>query len=196
MKPNQKSEQQERLQFFLRNLLRGLIWLAVVVGGYFYLEANYDITLKGVLGDLYDQPTIIYSIFFVSEAVFGIIPPELFMIWALRDGLIGQYILNVAALSVISYIAGMLGYYVGSHFSTTQFYRTVQKNYLGRFEKHLNRFGGFLVIVAALTPLPFAGICMLMGTVKYPYRRFLAFATMRFARFVVYAIVIWEAHIL
>ncbi|WP_258099632.1 YqaA family protein [Marinoscillum pacificum] len=196
MELNQENERQERIRFFLRNLFRGLIWLAVVVGGYFYLEANYDITLKGILGDLYDQPVIIYSIFFVSEAVFGIIPPELFMIWALRDELIGQYILNVMALSVISYVAGMLGYYIGSHFSTTQFYRTVRKNYLGRFEKHLNRFGGFLVIVAALTPLPFAGICMLMGTVKYPYRRFLLFATFRFARFVVYAMVIWEAHIL
>ena len=196
MELNQENERQERIRFFLRNLFRGLIWLAVVVGGYFYLEANYDITLKGILGDLYDQPVIIYSIFFVSEAVFGIIPPELFMIWALRDELIGQYILNVIALSVISYVAGMLGYYIGSHFSTTQFYRTVRKNYLGRFEKHLNRFGGFLVIVAALTPLPFAGICMLMGTVKYPYRRFLLFATFRFARFVVYAMVIWEAHIL
>lgn len=196
MELNQENERQDRIRFFLRNLFRGLIWLAVVVGGYFYLEANYDITLKGILGDLYDQPVIIYSIFFVSEAVFGIIPPELFMIWALRDELIGQYILNVMALSVISYVAGMLGYYIGSHFSTTQFYRTVRKNYLGRFEKHLNRFGGFLVIVAALTPLPFAGICMLMGTVKYPYRRFLLFATFRFARFVVYAMVIWEAHIL
>lgn len=196
MERNQQNERQDRIRFFLSYLLRGLIWLAVVVGGYFYLEANYDITLKGILGDLYDQPVIIYSIFFVSEAVFGIIPPELFMIWALREEALGYYILNVTALSLISYIAGMLGYYIGSHFSTTRFYRTVRKNYLRRFEKHLNRFGGFLVIVAALTPLPFAGICMLMGTVKYPYRRFLVFATFRFARFVVYAMVIWEANIL
>ncbi len=196
MELNQENERKDRIRFFLSYLLRGLIWLAVVVGGYFYLEANYDITLKGILGDLYDQPIIIYSIFFVSEAVFGIIPPELFMIWSLRDEILSHYILNIGALSVISYLAGLLGYFIGSHFSTTQFYRTVRKNYLGRFEKHLNRFGGFLVIVAALTPLPFAGICMLMGTVKYPYRRFLLFATFRFARFFVYAIFVWEAHIL
>ena len=196
MELNQENERKDRIRFFLSYLLRGLIWLAVVVGGYFYLEANYDITLKGILGDLYDQPIIFYSIFFVSEAVFGIIPPELFMIWSLRDEILSHYILNIGALSVISYLAGLLGYFIGSHFSTTQFYRTVRKNYLGRFEKHLNRFGGFLVIVAALTPLPFAGICMLMGTVKYPYRRFLLFATFRFARFFVYAIFVWEAHIL
>ena len=188
MEVNPQTERNDKIRFFLRNLFRGLIWLVVVVGGYFYLEANYDITLKGILGDLYDQPAIIYGIFFVSEAVFGIIPPELFMIWSLRDELLSLYIFHIIGLSTISYVAGILGYYIGSHFSTTQ-------NYLGRFEKHLNRFGGFLVIVAALTPLPFSGICMLMGTVKYPYRRFLAFSTLRFVRFIVYAMIIWEANI-
>ena len=58
MELNQENERRERIRFFLRNLFRGLIWLVVVVGGYFYLEANYDITLKGILGDLYDHPTI------------------------------------------------------------------------------------------------------------------------------------------
>lgn len=196
MQSNETSERNERIRFFLRNLIRGLIWLAVIVGGYFYLESHYDFSLKSMLGDLYDKPVIIYLIFFVSETVFGIIPPELFMIWALRNELLLQYILYVLGLAVISYLAGIIGYYIGSHFSTTQLYLTIRKNYLGRFEKHLNRFGGFLVIVAALTPLPFSGICMLMGTVKYPYRRFLFISLSRLLRFVVYAIVIWEAHIL
>ncbi|MEQ8552662.1 MAG: hypothetical protein RIC53_08420 [Cyclobacteriaceae bacterium] len=196
MQANESSERNERIKFFLRNLFRGLIWLAVVVGGYFYLESHYDFSLKGVLGGLYDQPVMIYLIFFVSETVFGIIPPELFMIWALRDELISHYIFYVLGLAVISYFAGIIGYYIGSHFSTTQLYLSIRKNYLGRFEKHLNRFGGFLVIVAALTPLPFAGICMLMGTVKYPYRRFLFISLTRLLRFIVYAVIIWEANIL
>ncbi|MEQ9302791.1 MAG: hypothetical protein RJQ14_02665 [Marinoscillum sp.] len=196
MQSNESSERNERIKFFLRNLFRGLIWLAVVVGGYFYLESNYDFSLKGLLGGLYDQPVVIYLIFFVSETVFGIIPPELFMIWALRNELVLQYIFYVLGLAVISYFAGIIGYYIGSHFSTTQLYLTIRKNYLGRFEKHLNRFGGFLVIVAALTPLPFAGICMLMGTVKYPYRRFLFISLTRLLRFIVYAVIIWEANIL
>ncbi len=196
MERNQQNHNKERVRFFLANLFKGLIWLGVVVGGYFFLESHYDITLKGILGDLYDHPEIIYPIFFVSEAVFGIIPPELFMIWSLRDGLLESYILNVIALSVISYLAGLLGYYVGFHFGTTRFYRTIRITYLRRFEKHLNRFGGFLVIVAALTPLPFSGICMLMGTVKFPIKRLSLFATVRFVRFMVYAAVIWEAHIL
>lgn len=186
----------ERNRFFLRNLIRGLIWLAVIVGGYFYLKSNYDITLESILGPLYDKPVVIYLIFLASEVIFGIIPPELFMIWSLRNELLSQYILNVAGLSVISYLAGMIGYYTGSHFSNTQLYKTLQKNYLGKFEKHFTRFGGFLVVVAALTPLPFSGICMLMGAVKYRYRSFLIISTTRFLRFAAYGLIVWEANIL
>lgn len=191
-----KKENAERTSFFLRNLLKGLIWLAVIVGGYFYLKNHYNFTLESVLGPLYDKPVIIFLIFFGSEVIFGIIPPELFMIWALRNELIMQYALNVAGLAFISYCSGGLGYYIGSHFGNTQLYQTLKKNYLGRFEKHFSRFGGFLVIVAALTPLPFSGICMLMGAVKYPYRRFLIISTTRLLRFVVYASVIWETNVL
>lgn len=186
----------ERTRFFLRNLIRGLIWLAVVVGGYFYLKSHYDITMEGMLGPLYDKPVIIYLIFLASEVIFGIIPPELFMIWALRNELLIQYILNIAALSMISYFAGFIGYYLGSHFSNTQLYKTLQKNYLGKYEKHFSRFGGFLVVVAALTPLPFSGICMLMGAVKYPYREFMLISTTRFLRFAFYAMIVWEANVL
>ncbi|MEQ8581913.1 MAG: VTT domain-containing protein [Marinoscillum sp.] len=195
MQPDQQREAMERTRFFLKNLFRGILWLAVIVGGYFYLKANYNFSLEGVLGPLYDKPLVIFGIFFTSETIFGIIPPELFMIWSLRNEVLQQYILNVVGLSVLSYLAGIIGYYIGSHFSTTQLYRTLQKNYLAKFEKHVNKFGGFLVIVAALTPLPFAGICMLMGAVKYRYRRFLVISMTRFLRFMVYAIIIWEANI-
>jgi len=195
MQPDEQREAMERTRFFLKNLFRGILWLAAIVGGYFYLKTNYNFSLEGVLGPLYDKPFVIFGIFFTSETVFGIIPPELFMIWSLRNEVLQQYILNVAGLSVLSYLAGIIGYYIGSHFSTTQLYRTLQKNYLAKFEKHVNKFGGFLVIVAALTPLPFAGICMLMGAVKYRYRRFLLMSMTRFLRFTVYAIIIWEANI-
>jgi membrane protein YqaA with SNARE-associated domain len=191
-----KKENAERTSFFLRNLLKGVIWLAVIVGGYFYLQNHYTFSLEDVLGPVYDKPFVVYSIFLTSEIIFGIIPPELFMIWSLRNEVLSDYIANVAALSAISYVSGMLGYYIGSHFSTTKLYATIKNNYLGKFEKHFARFGGFLVIVAALTPIPFSGICMLMGAVKYPYRKFLVIATSRFLRFAVYAFIIWETNIL
>lgn len=195
-KENEKRESMEKTYFFLRNLIKGLIWLGIIVGGYFYLEANYDITLEGILGPLYENTAAIYSLFLFSEVVFGLIPPELFMIWSLKEESLTYYIQNVIALSAVSYLAGMIGYYFGSKFSYTKLYKTIQARYIGKYEIYFNKFGGFLIVVAALTPVPYSGVCMLMGAVKYDFKMFLLICISRFLRFFAYAWVVWEANIL
>lgn len=189
-------EAQDRTRFLLKNLAKGLIWLIVIVGGYFFLRQNYNFTLEDLLGPLYHKPFWMFSIFFLSEVIFGIIPPELFMLWSLRDEILLDYVGHIALLAGLSYSAGIMGHYIGAHFSTTPLYRSLRKNYLGQFEKHINRYGGFLIIVAALTPLPFSAICMLMGATKYPMKRFLSMSLTRVLRFAVYAAIVWKANVL
>ncbi|MEM9896212.1 MAG: VTT domain-containing protein [Bacteroidota bacterium] len=183
-------------RFLVSNLLKGLVWLIIIVGGYFYLKKNYDFTLEAILGPVYDQPTIVYLLFLASEVIFGIIPPELFMIWSLRNEVLSDYISNIFALSIISYLSGVLGFLIGQYLNNTQFYKQMKKRVFGKFETHLNNFGGFLVIVAAVTPIPFSGIAMLVGSVRYPFRKYLVFSLFRFVRFLVYSVIVWEAHIL
>ncbi|MFY0687838.1 MAG: VTT domain-containing protein [Cyclobacteriaceae bacterium] len=192
---DQKKGFSDRAKFLLRNLLKGLLWLAVLVTAYIYVKRNYGFDLEVIMGPLYEQPVAIFSIFLISEVVFGIIPPEFFMIWSLRHEALSLYIENVLALTLISYAAGMIGYYLGSKFGGSKWYRLLKMKVFGKFEKHFNQYGGFLVVVAALTPLPFSGICMLVGAVKYNFRRFVWISMMRFVRFIAYAFVIWEANI-
>ncbi|MEP1033925.1 VTT domain-containing protein [Ekhidna sp.] len=194
--PNKnQNELPDRRRFLIKNLLRGFLWLAVIVIGFIYLRKNYDFSLETVLGPVYDQPTVVYFIFLASEVIFGIIPPEFFMIWSLRNELLMAYINNVTALSAISYVAGIIGFGIGAYLKNTRFYRVMKYRVFGKFEKHLNNYGGFLVVVAALTPLPFSGIAMLVGSVHYSFKKYLWFSLFRFLRFFAYGIVIWEANI-
>ncbi len=195
---SQDSQKQlpDRRKFLIRNLIKGFIWLAIIVTGYIFLHKNYDFTLETVLGPVYEQPTIVYLIFLGSEIIFGIIPPEFFIIWSLRSEDLGDYTNNVIALSAISYVAGIAGFLIGEYLNNTHFYKQMKKQVFGKFEDHLNNYGGFLVIVAALTPVPFSGIAMLIGSVKYSFRKYLWFSLFRFLRFLVYGIIIWEANIL
>ncbi|WP_462254148.1 VTT domain-containing protein [Ekhidna sp.] len=194
--PNKtQNELPNKRRFLIRNLLRGFLWLAVIVVGFIYLRKNYDFTLETVLGPVYDEPTIVYLIFLASEIIFGIIPPEFFMIWSLRNEVLTDYINNVIALSAISYVAGIIGFGIGAYLKNTRFYRLMKVRVFGKFEKHLNNYGGFLVVVAALTPLPFSGIAMLVGSVHYSFKKYLWFSLFRFLRFIAYGIVIWEANI-
>jgi len=186
----------DKNKFLLRNLGKGLIWLSVIVFGYLYLNKPYDFTLETILGPLYEEPLIVYLIFLASETIFGIIPPEFFMIWSLRSEVLINYVNNIIGLSTISYISGIIGFGIGAYLKNTQFYNQMKKRVFGKFEKHLNNYGGFLVVVAALTPIPFSGIAMLVGSVHYSFKKYLLFSLFRFVRFIAYGIVIWEAHIL
>ena len=190
------TSQSEKTKFLLSNLVKGLAWLVIIVAGYFLAKKYFDFDLELLLGPLYEKPVAIFSIFLVSEVVFGIIPPEFFMLWSLRDEVLLLYIQNIAALAFMSYCAGVLGYFIGSYFNSTVMYRLLRRNYLGKYEKMFNNYGGFLILVAALTPLPFSGICMLVGAVNYSKRKFFWISMSRFIRFIVYAFIIWEANIL
>jgi len=185
----------DRRRFLLRNLAKGFFWLIVIVGGYFYAHNNLNFTFEAVLGPVYEKPTIVYLIFLSSEIIFGIIPPEFFMIWSLRAEILTNYVNNIISLSVISYLAGIIGFLIGQYLNKTQFFVEMKKRVFGKFEAHLNNYGGFLVIVAALTPIPFSGIAMLVGSVKYSFKKYLYFSLFRFARFLAYSIIIWEANI-
>ncbi len=186
----------EKSQFLLRNLLRGLVWLTILITAYILAKKHLNFDFEMVLGPIYENVPAVFSIFLLSELVFGIIPPEFFMFWALRHENLVIYLENVVVLAMMSYFAGVMGYYIGSYFNSTKIYRLIRTNYLRRFEKLFYQYGGFLVVVAALTPLPFSGICMLVGAVKYNFRKFIWISLLRFVRFTIYGIIIWEANIL
>lgn len=185
----------ERMNFLLQQLGKGFLFLIVIIGGYLLASRYLGIDLKEIMGSLYEQPKIVFGIFLVSEVVFGIIPPEFFVIWSQRHGDLAIFINNVSVLMIISYVAGMLGYWFGALLSGTQVYVFIEKWIFGKFEKHFHTYGGFLVIVAAITPIPFSGICMLVGSIRYPFNKFLLFATARFIRFAIYAAIIWQTQV-
>jgi len=190
MKPGEKTS------FLVRNLLRGFLWLALLVGVFIYAKQNLDSQSIGWMQPLNDYPTVVYLIFTLSEIVIGLIPPEVFMIWGTRHGDLTLYIYTVFLLSIISYSAGVAGYWIGVYLYHTRYYRLMRKRVFGKYEKYFVKFGTFLVIVASLTPLPFSGIAMLVGSSRYSFKKYLAYSSFRFLRFVIYSFLIWEAYIL
>lgn len=135
-----------------------------------------------------------FLIFITSEIIVGIIPPEVFMIWALRNGDVSEYVFLILLLSVLSYLAGLTGYCFGRYLNTTLLYRFIRRKFLGKLERMLNMYGLYIIIVAAITPLPFSGVCMLVGSVKYPVKKYILYSALRFARFAVYSWFIWKAN--
>lgn len=185
--------QESKRDFLLRNLGKGLLWLTVMVVAFILIKKNVDLDAAGWLAELGNRPLLVYSIYVVSELLVGIIPPEMFMIWSLELTTGRNYIFDVALLAILSYAAGIITYYFGRYFNQTVLYRYLRKRYLRKYESTFFRFGGFLLFVAAVTPVPYSGICMLMGAVNFPASRFFLITLFRFVRFAVYGYIIYQA---
>lgn len=180
-----------KFKFFIRNLAKGLLSLAIVVLSIIFIDRNVQEENYQWLLDL--SAAVVYLVFLISEIVFGIIPPEFFMAWSVKHGLFETYALDVFSLSIISFGAGVLGYFIGAKFIYAAWLTNFKEKYLKKYEEQLMKYGGFLIFVAAMTPLPFSAICMLVGAYQYHFYKFLRYAIFRFLRFALYAYIIWGA---
>lgn len=186
----------DKSKFFIRNFLRGLLILAVFVALFIIFKKYVKVNYLQIFEPIYDNVLLVFIIYTLSEILFGIIPPEVFFIWSTSANSLDVYIHDITLLALISYGAGLLGFWIGKKLNETVFYRWAKRRYLIKYQKHLNNYGFFVIVVAALTPLPFSGISMLMGSVEYPFKKFWIFALSRFIRYGVYSIIFWEISML
>ena len=131
----------------------------------------------------------VLTTFFVSETLLGLIPPEIFIAWSKKTP---EPILNLAILATLSYIGGLVSYFLGK----TALRIKVLKEYLEVKMidnlKNTRKWGGFLILVGALLPLPFSIACLAAGMIKYSFRNVIFFGLFRFARFAIYAWAIFK----
>ena len=187
---------EKKSSFFLRNFVRGLIWLAVIVA--LFVFAKHTINKEQLLRfePFFDNTPFILLLFGLSEVIIGIIPPEIFMIWALRSGELNTYIHWIFILTVISYLAGFIAYLFGRYLHNTKLYKYLSGRYLVKSGALLHEYGLYLILVASLTPVPFSGVAMLVGSVHYPVKKYIYLSLARFIKFAVSAIIIWEANMI
>ncbi|HEY5824348.1 MAG TPA: VTT domain-containing protein [Cyclobacteriaceae bacterium] len=185
-------KEETKESFLLKNLLRGLLWFAVIITVFILAESYIQENFKEHIDTVAANSFLLYGIYTLSEIIFGILPPELFMmIWILDNVSVSQYILNLTWLTLISYAAGVLGYFIGYYFTKTPLFKKIYERYLKPYEGYLKKYGGFLVVVGAVTPVPYSATCMLAGSVHYPFKTFLLLCITRIIRFSFYGWMVW-----
>ena len=171
--------------FIGNSLKKAVIPVVLIIFG-LYLVNEYVFTIDDGLEFLTQtfSRTGVLIVFFISETLLGLIPPEIFIGWSKKTA---TPILNLSILATLSYTGGILSYFIGK---TIQKINTV-KNYLEiKMAKHLKnteKWGGFLILIGALLPVPFSITCVAAGMIKYPLKGVLLFGLFRFVRFALYA---------
>ena len=183
-----------RLFFFLKNFIKGLIFFAIAILFYKLIFRYLDLsTVENVF--LFNlSSSFVFILFFFSELIFGLIPPELFMIWLISTKSLDLYPYFITILACLSYFAGFIAFMFGKYLHKTWLYETMKKYVIGKYERKINLYGWLVIVVAALTPIPFSATCAVVGAVGFKKNKFLYFALTRFIRYAIYAYLIWLAH--
>lgn len=182
-----------KIQFLLKNLLRGLVYMAILAAAYFLFK-NYVVDKNQALWleRFYQRPLLIYLIYTGSEVFFGLFPPEIFMIWALYKGDQFHYWMNIAFFTTVSYAAGILGFLIGRYLQRVVIFRYMSRKFFSHYWPLFRKYGSILIVTAALTPLPWATVSILVGTSTYPINKFFLVALSRVFRFAFYGYLIFH----
>ncbi len=135
------------------------------------------------------SPLGIISVFFASESLLGLIPPELFIAWS---GKSSSPILYLSLLALASYLGGVISYFIGRWMTKIPAVHEAIEVKMAQHIKNTRKWGGFLIIVGALLPIPFAMTSIAAGIIKFPFPSYLMFGLLRFVRFYLYVLVIFE----
>ena len=135
------------------------------------------------------SPLGIISVFFASESLLGLIPPELFIAWS---GKSTSPILYLSLLALASYLGGVISYFMGRWMTKIPAVHEAIEVKMAQHIKNTRKWGGFLIIVGALLPIPFAMTSIAAGIIKFQFPSYLMFGLLRFVRFYLYALVIFE----
>ena len=128
--------------------------------------------------------TFIFSFFLASETILGIIPPEVFIAWSSKSA---SPWLFLFILATISYAGGIISYFIGNRLFL-----------IPKIEKHivnLRKWGGFFVLLGAISPIPHSIVSLASGLIKYDFKHYLMWSLFRYARFLFYALVIFKVFV-
>lgn len=131
----------------------------------------------------------ILVVFFISESFLGLIPPEIFIAWSKKTA---NPIVILFVLSTLSYIGGIVSYFIGKSILKIEKAKLYFEDKLSKHLKNTSKWGGFLIAIGALFPIPFSITCMAGGMIKYPFRGVLLFGLLRFVRFAIYGVAIFQ----
>lgn len=176
---------------FLKNTaFKGMIvilFFLVLLIGLEYFFFDFNALLDNLVRSYPAQ--IIFSVFLLSETMFGLVPPEIFIAWASKSVSPWLFLFILASMS---YLGGVLAYYIGNRLFLIPSVKNHLENKISKHITNLRKWGGLFVFIGAMLPLPHSIVSLACGLIKYDFKYYLSWALFRYIRFVIYALVIFQ----
>ena len=152
------------------------------------LIAKYLINLNPVFQYIFQNFSdgLILLIFFVSESILGMIPPDFFVIWTAK---FSSPLVIWIILGILSYVGGGISYLIGTWLLKRPRIKAYSERVLDKYIVLVRKWGGAFIIIAALFPFsPFSTVVIAISLFKYPLKLYLIFGVSRVMRFIIQGI--------
>jgi uncharacterized membrane protein YdjX (TVP38/TMEM64 family) len=103
------------------------------------------------------------------------------------------YFEKLALLTFLSYLAGLLAYYLGRWAGHTGYgHQWLASRKMQRYTQLYQQHGGLAIFLSAVSPLPFGLFSTLSGMFRFPLLHNAWIAAFRVIRFFVYGFIVWK----
>jgi membrane protein YqaA with SNARE-associated domain len=147
------------------------------------LLAKHFIDINKIFGFITENLSdgYVLIVFFLSESFLGMIPPDIFMIWATK---FSSPLLILFILGILSYAGGAISCQLGYWLSERPKIKAYIEYRLQKYMLLTQKWGGAFIVIAALFPFsPLSIVAIAVGLLKYPFRLYLFFGLSRILRF-------------
>lgn len=173
-----------------KNISTLIIIIGALIGAFLILD-KYVVDFEEVFSNFVESLPVpgVFIVFFISESLLGLIPPDLFIIWS--EHLEFPW-LGLSLLAVLSYGGGIISYGLGKQIRKNQRINSYVERKFKDNIRNVKRWGSLFVVVAALLPLPYSPVSLIAGMLHYPFSRYVLFGLTRIARFYIYAFALFK----
>ena len=123
---------------------------------------------------------------FIADLIISPIPPDAALFFIGKSPMHEQWMIWVPLLGCISTMAGICGWFIGRRLQHLAFVQRFLAYFGEEHRGSIKRFGFWMVLLGAMTPLPFSLTCWLAGMFKLNFKTFLTACLFRVPRFVLY----------
>lgn len=173
------------IKFLIKNILKLIGFILILLLVFAFIERNI-IDFEDFFLELAKKFKwqYVFVLFFISESFLGLIPSDFFIVWTKQ---FPHAYLMLTYLAIISYIGGYISYIIGRNIRRIP---RINKYFSNKFQAHfttIKKWGGAIIFIASLMPLPFSTFSLVAGMMHYPSKNYLLYAIPRIPRFYLYA---------
>ncbi len=181
-------DNQELKGLFRKHLLRGALFMIALIIFIFVIALSFEPQIK-VAADWLTFKFGFWGlalIVFLSDMIISPIPPDAALFFIGKSYLHEQWYFYVPFLGLVSSLAGVMGWLIGGRLQHLKVVKVWISSFVKEHHDSVRRFGFWMVVLGALTPLPFSITCWVAGIFQLEFKRFFIASLFRIPRFVLF----------